>query len=703
MKKYYILLSGIMLTAMLQTQAQTKIGGTGAPDGSAMLEVTGGTGNNKGILPPRLTTAQRDAVSLPAKALIIYNTTTNELQINTGTPAAPAWTATNSTNVWNTTGNAGTTPATNFIGTTDAQPLVIRTNGAEKARIEPNGKMGIGTNNPTAQLDIRSADFGAYNGLRLMDNGDSNMVDANMTPGYDMNTANDSSFSFDITGLGYWIFGDHVIPGVNDLDLGRADRRWGTYYGVNANLSGTMRITGSTGTPTTITGRNATGDIGNVGIGTGLSLTGGVLSATPATPGWDLAGNTGSNPTINYIGTADGQPLIIRTNATERMRVQSTGNIGIATNFPQQTLHVEGTARVTGSSGTPTTITGRNATGDIGNVGIGTGLSLTGGVLSALPAAPSWALSGNTGSNPTINYIGTADGQPLIFRTNATERMRMQSTGKIGIGTNNPSAQLDIRSADFGAYNGLRLMDNGDSNMVDANMTPGYDMTTPNDSSFTFDITGLGYWIFGDHVIPGVNDLNLGRADRRWGTYYGVNANLAGTLGLGIATPNYKLDVAGDINASASVRAGGVVLTSDARLKRNISNTQYGLSTVMALRPVEYEKKNSISESVYNRHEIGFIAQEIAKVLPSLVTEGKDADKTLAVSYTELIPVLTKAIQEQQAEIDNQKTQIETLKAENQKLKGNEAVTAQLIERVKQMEQMMGINEIEGTSKVAGK
>ncbi|WP_118972955.1 tail fiber domain-containing protein [Taibaiella koreensis] len=780
MKKYYILLSGAMLAATLQTKAQTKIGGTGAPDGSAMLEVTGGTGNNKGILPPRLTTAQRDAISLPAKALMIYNTTANQLQVNTGTPAAPVWTATNPTNVWSTVGNAGTNPATNFIGTTDNQSLIVRTNalervrvdtigrvgigdgtpraplsfasttgskirlwdngtdtatygfgigaaalnyhidnnpsaahrflaggsngdGTELMRIQSNGNVGIGTSTPSAQLDIRSADFGAYGGLRLMDNGDSNMVDANMTPGYDMITPNDSSFTFDIAGLGNWVFGDHVIPGVNGLNLGRADRRWSNYYGVNANLSGTMRITGSIGTPTTITGRNATGDIGNVGIGTGLSLTGGVLSATPATPGWDLAGNTGSNPTINYIGTADGQPLIIRTNATERMRVQSTGNIGIATNFPQQTLHVEGTARVTGSSGTPTAITGRNATGDIGNVSVGTGLNLAGGVLSATPATPSWALSGNTGTSPATNYIGTTDAQPLAIRTNGTEKVRILPNGKMGIGTNNPSAQLDIRSADFGAYGGLRLMDNGDSNMVDANMTPGYDMITPNDSSFTFDITGLGNWVFGDHVVPGVNGLNLGRADRRWNNYYGVNANLAGTLGLGIATPNYKLDVAGDINASANVRAGGVVLTSDARLKRNISNTQHGLSTVMALRPVEYEKKNSISESVYNRHEIGFIAQEIRKVLPSVVTEGKDADKTLAVSYTELIPVLTKAIQEQQAQIDDQNTQIKTLKAENQKLKSNEAVTAQLMERVKQMEQMMGIKEIEGSSKVAGK
>jgi hypothetical protein len=146
-----------------------------------------------------------------------------------------------------------------------------------------------------------------------------------------------------------------------------------------------------------------------------------------------------------------------------------------------------------------------------------------------------------------------------------------------------------------------------------------------------------------------------------------------------------------------------VALTSDARLKRNITNSSYGLKTVMDLRPVVYDKKNSIQDNDYNRHEIGFIAQEIAKVLPSLVTEGKDADKTLAVSYTELIPVLTKAIQEQQAQISGQQAQLEILKAENSKLKSNEAVTAQLMERVKQMEQMMGVKEIEGTSKVAGK
>ena len=101
------------------------------------------------------------------------------------------------------------------------------------------------------------------------------------------------------------------------------------------------------------------------------------------------------------------------------------------------------------------------------------------------------------------------------------------------------------------------------------------------------------------------------------------NQNVA----IGTITPAYKLNVAGDINASGAVRSNGIALTSDVRLKQNITNTQHGLSTVMTLRPVEYEKKNSIKDNEYNRHEIGFIAQEVAKVLPSLVTEGKDADK----------------------------------------------------------------------------
>ncbi len=67
--------------------AQTAVGGA-SPDNSAMLDVQSTT---KGVLFPRMTTAERDAIVQPATSLMIYNSETGTLQINMGTPASPYW------------------------------------------------------------------------------------------------------------------------------------------------------------------------------------------------------------------------------------------------------------------------------------------------------------------------------------------------------------------------------------------------------------------------------------------------------------------------------------------------------------------------------------------------------------------------------------------------------------------------------------
>lgn len=69
------------------TTAQVAIG-TSIPDASALLDLNS---VSKGLLPPRMTQVERDAIASPAKGLIIYNTTTNALDINNGTPLAKVW------------------------------------------------------------------------------------------------------------------------------------------------------------------------------------------------------------------------------------------------------------------------------------------------------------------------------------------------------------------------------------------------------------------------------------------------------------------------------------------------------------------------------------------------------------------------------------------------------------------------------------
>ena len=115
-----------------------------APAASALLDLTS---IDKGLLTPRMSSAQRIAISLPATGLLVYDTTLNTFFYFNGT----IWIALlNSASGWGITGNAGTVAATNFLGTTDAKDLVMRTNNMERLRIKTGGATGsltsLGTN-----------------------------------------------------------------------------------------------------------------------------------------------------------------------------------------------------------------------------------------------------------------------------------------------------------------------------------------------------------------------------------------------------------------------------------------------------------------------------------------------------------------------------------------------------------------------------
>ena len=83
----------------------------------------------------------------PAKALLIYLTNVDSLEINIGTPANPIWLPLPGTQAddWHTTGNSGTNSGVNFLGTTDFAGLSLRTNSVERIFIDSFGHVGIGS------------------------------------------------------------------------------------------------------------------------------------------------------------------------------------------------------------------------------------------------------------------------------------------------------------------------------------------------------------------------------------------------------------------------------------------------------------------------------------------------------------------------------------------------------------------------------
>lgn len=113
----------------------------------------------------------------------------------------------------------------------------------------------------------------------------------------------------------------------------------------------------------------------------------------------------------------------------------------------------------------------------------------------------------------------------------------------------------------------------------------------------------------------------------------------------------------------------GTIQTSDTRLKKNIKSLEYGLAEILQLQPITYQWKDGVNTS----KKIGFSAEELLKTIPEVVVthsyaldkEGGTAIKKendhLGVYYSDIIPVLTKAIQEQHLLIKKLEQRIEIL------------------------------------------
>jgi hypothetical protein len=98
---------------------------------------------------------------------------------------------------------------------------------------------------------------------------------------------------------------------------------------------------------------------------------------------------------------------------------------------------------------------------------------------------------------------------------------------------------------------------------------------------------------------------------------------------------------------------------SDARYKKNIQPLHYGLEAILSLRPVSYQWKH-VSDDKLN---LGLLAQEVEPIVPEAVTKDENPEHRLALNYDAFIPILIKAVQEQQSLINEQRAENANLKA----------------------------------------
>ena len=122
---------------------------------------------------------------------------------------------------------------------------------------------------------------------------------------------------------------------------------------------------------------------------------------------------------------------------------------------------------------------------------------------------------------------------------------------------------------------------------------------------------------------------------------------------------------------------------SDRRLKKNITPLSYGLSDIMQLEAQQYQYKSSEITSY------GIIAQDVQTIHPELVNTPATSNDYLTIRYTELIPVLTKAIQEQQAVIELLKSELSTTTEELNQLKAGNARLDQLEAEMMELKAMI--------------
>jgi hypothetical protein len=590
---------------------------------------------------------------------------------------------------------------TNGIYTPGTNQVAVATNGTGRLFVASDGKIGIGgtPSNPldvfgSATLGIRYKGSGSYAGI-VADNTSS--TGGGYFGAYQNGT---QKAIFGITG---------AIIGDTSADAGiLAETSQGIRFFTNGSVTEKMRIT----------------DAGLVGIGT--SAPGGNLdvrgvSGTPiiSAQGTDNNGDadvrilsTGTTGTsrLFFSDTAGSLGSIIYrhandslafgTNSLEAIRIDSSQRVGIGTTAPGS-YEASANNLVVADSGN-------------GGITIATGTSSYGSIYFA------------DGTTAADTYRGVVEynhsNNAMAFWTDATERARIDSSGRLLVGTSSArtnfynttyssqfqvegdasaTAQISLTST-FAGINGPNLIfgkhrsgSSGGNTIVQNNDQIGTLAFMGSDGSeqvagayieafvdgtpgandmpgrLTFSTTADGASSptermridsSGTHQLYGINDTLFSRTNRGAGTSYVIFAGVHSSTGPGTGTPSCFIYSNGNIqNTNNSYGA-----ISDLKLKENIVDASSQWDDLKALQVRNYNFKEGQTHT-----QIGLVAQEAELVSPGLVSESPDRDAegndlgtvTKSVNYSVLYMKAVKALQEAMERIETLEAKVAALES----------------------------------------
>jgi hypothetical protein len=456
----------------------------------------------------------------------------------------------------------------------------------------------------------------------------------------------------------------------------------GTSLNLSADTSGVLQLA-TNGTTTAVTIDTSQ----NVGIGTssptqrldiagsGMTLSrirGGASNGQGA--GYFVANSTGTSSLIALAddSTINGgtpevnmsvfstRPLLFYSNSAERMRITSGGDVGIGTNSPTSFGGGYKTLEVKGST------------------------SGNGGVFRTATSDNSYLFDMYTNTNG--GNFETRGAYGIIFTTNGSERMRIDSSGNVCIGTT--TAQITASGRGNITLNGsssaIINMSTGDVNKAQI-FHGGTDMFIGNQAN--------GYLMFQTNAtermrITSGGNVWIGTTSSSFGSRFAVEKNGGDVVGFGntnVVAGETVMTVKGGVNTtdttttyiifqrSDGTTRGTIVATgtngvvyntsSDYRLKENIEPMTGALAKVQALNPVTYKWKEDGLDGQ------GFVAHELAEVFPDAVTGEKDAVnedgsiKPQGIDTSVLVATLAAAIKELNAKVEAQAAEIELLKS----------------------------------------